>query len=169
MIDSRFLIDDLGSKLLRYFYSAFGYEHGADLVQEVFVRLVPKIKEQNLVTQKQIQMYAYGIAKNVKLENYKKVNRNKIYDFEKLIDEIPVDDNSYYHLENKEKIQKLREAIEQLSPKEKEAILLLVDWDLSLNEIGEIMKLPLGTIKSHIHRGKQHLKQILSHDPEFSL
>ncbi len=62
-------------------------------------------------------------------------------------------------------IRDLRRAIAKLKPAEQEIILLSIDADLSLEEISEIVKLPLGTVKSHVHRAKENLKILLEVKP----
>ena len=52
-------------------------------------------------------------------------------------------------------------AFKYLSPKVKTIILLRYYHDLSVKEIAIIMKIPEGTIKSHLNRAKKELKPIL--------
>jgi len=56
----------------------------------------------------------------------------------------------------------LEDALSRLSLPEKTAILLSSREGLSHTEIASIMELPLGTVKSHIARGRNKLKRILS-------
>lgn len=58
----------------------------------------------------------------------------------------------------------LREALNMLSPEERELV-LLVDWQgYNYREIAAILKIPLGTVKSRIHSARLHLKTILSEE-----
>lgn len=56
----------------------------------------------------------------------------------------------------------LEGALSRLSVHEKTAILLNSREGFTHNEIASIMNLPLGTVKSHISRGRDKLKRILS-------
>jgi RNA polymerase sigma factor (sigma-70 family) len=56
----------------------------------------------------------------------------------------------------------LRNAIDQLSPDLREALVLRVYSGFSYNEISEITGTKLATVKVRIFRGKQRLHEILS-------
>ncbi len=55
----------------------------------------------------------------------------------------------------------LDEAIESLPPKYKEVILLRHKMDKEYEEIAKELKLPLGTVKAHIFRGRELLNKYL--------
>ena len=61
-------------------------------------------------------------------------------------------------LELQETIQK---EISKLPDKYRSVIVLKYIEELSLNEISEILDLPLGTVKTRIHRGREALRQQL--------
>jgi len=50
-----------------------------------------------------------------------------------------------------------------LPEKYRTAIILKYMEELSLNEISEILDLPVGTVKTHIHRGREALRKRLRH------
>ena len=54
-------------------------------------------------------------------------------------------------------------AIEELRPQYREAILLWHVEGRPYDEIASIMDLPLGTVKTYIHRGRNELRQKLQH------
>ena len=54
-------------------------------------------------------------------------------------------------------------AIDQLRPDYREAILLWHVEGRPYDEIAEIMDLPLGTVKTYIHRGRNELRGMLEH------
>ena len=56
----------------------------------------------------------------------------------------------------------LDRALATLSDRVRLCIVLSYHWGMSRREIAEIMELPVGTVKSHVHRGTQRLKQILA-------
>ncbi|MBP7865299.1 MAG: sigma-70 family RNA polymerase sigma factor [Acidobacteria bacterium] len=55
----------------------------------------------------------------------------------------------------------VREAVRNLPEKERTAIVLCKYHDFSYQEIAQIMKCSLGAIKTHIHRGKLRLRDML--------
>jgi RNA polymerase sigma-70 factor (ECF subfamily) len=57
----------------------------------------------------------------------------------------------------------IERAIGRLRPEYKTAILLRHVEDKPYEEIAQIMSLPLGTVKTYIHRGRKELQEMLAH------
>ena len=57
----------------------------------------------------------------------------------------------------------IEQAIGRLRPEYKTAILLRHVEDKPYEEIAQIMSLPLGTVKTYIHRGRKELQELLAH------
>jgi RNA polymerase sigma-70 factor (ECF subfamily) len=70
----------------------------------------------------------------------------------------PLPEQELESLELHETVQK---EILKLPEKYRSAIVLKYIEELSLNEISEILELPLGTVKTRIHRGREALRQQL--------
>ena len=67
-----------------------------------------------------------------------------------------------------EKLQRLDAALQKLSD-EHRAIVLLHDTEgYKLEEIHNLMNIPVGTVKSRLHRARARLREILSEDGTFS-
>lgn len=166
------LISDLGSRLYRYFSATIQEDYVSDLVQDVFLRLLPKIKKKNIRSYEDITNYAYGIARKVKLEFFKSWRKEAGLSQKKSLESSPEDietDDLLEKVAAKHQVKRLRQAMLKLKKEEQEAVSLLVDWQLALKDIAAIMGMPVGTVKSHIHRARYHLKQLLSSSMEFSL
>ena len=58
--------------------------------------------------------------------------------------------------------QQLDAAIEKLSPPQREAVVLFHQQQLSVQDVAAVMQLPVGTVKSHLHRGRAVMRQYLS-------
>jgi RNA polymerase sigma-70 factor, ECF subfamily len=56
----------------------------------------------------------------------------------------------------------LERALERLRPEYRQVIVLRYQEDLSYDDIAEVTGLPLGTIKSHLHRARQAMAELLS-------
>jgi RNA polymerase sigma factor (sigma-70 family) len=54
------------------------------------------------------------------------------------------------------------EALLELDPAQREALLLLAWADLSYPEIAEALEIPIGTARSRIHRAREHLRELLA-------
>lgn len=64
--------------------------------------------------------------------------------------------------ERSETRQAVRDAMGQLSPEYRQIVVLRFLQELSYEEIGVVLKLPPGTVKSRLNRAKSQLKDILS-------
>ena len=64
--------------------------------------------------------------------------------------------------ERSETRQAVRDAMGQLSPEYRQIVVLRFLQELSYEEIGVVLKLPPGTVKSRLNRAKAQLKDILS-------
>lgn len=61
---------------------------------------------------------------------------------------------------------RVRRALDQVSPKARSCLLLRTIEDLSYAEIAKLMDVPEGTAMSLVHRGKKRLKAILTQSAE---
>jgi RNA polymerase sigma-70 factor, ECF subfamily len=65
-------------------------------------------------------------------------------------------------LENQETVQRLREALLNLRPEEKEVFLLRQNGELTYEQIAELQGRPVGTIKTQMRTALQKLRKILN-------
>ncbi len=67
---------------------------------------------------------------------------------------------------NSEEARRLKEVIwdsvDQLTPQQRATVLLFYRESLSCQEIGQILGMPAATVKSHLHRARNRLKELLS-------
>jgi RNA polymerase sigma-70 factor (ECF subfamily) len=64
-------------------------------------------------------------------------------------------------LEDQEALQQLRQALLLLRPEEKEVFLLRQNGDLTYEQIAEVQKRPVGTVKTQMRSALQKLRKIL--------
>ena len=53
------------------------------------------------------------------------------------------------------------DAVARLSPPQRATILLFYRQDMSCQEIARILEIPIATVKSHLHRGRLRLRELL--------
>jgi RNA polymerase sigma-70 factor (ECF subfamily) len=79
-----------------------------------------------------------------------------------LLDTVPSNQPSpQSELEREERATVLRGALRRLPPQLREAVILRDLEELTYEEIGEILKVPEGTVKSRINRGRVELAKLL--------
>lgn len=57
---------------------------------------------------------------------------------------------------------RLQRAVELLTPKQKAVFLLMYFEDLSIHEIASLLDMEPGTVKTHAHRARVHLRELLA-------
>lgn len=151
------IVKDIGPCLYRYFCGLFPPSQASDLVQESLVRLVKKYRNGEFEPSKgTLKSYAFGIARFIRMEAAKSSPG-----FELVEDESDLDLQSDQQFGESDEVAHLRWAITQLKSIEQEIILLMIDADSSLDQIAKTLNMPLGTVKSHVHRAKENLRQIM--------
>ena len=70
-------------------------------------------------------------------------------------------DDPAYHCEQLRKQELALAVLQQLNERQRQIIILHDLHEYTMNEIAAIMELPLGTIKSNLHRARNHIDQIL--------
>lgn len=157
------VVADIGPRLMRYFVASYPHAQAADLVQEVLLRLVRLYQDGAFDPARgNIAMFAFGVAINIKREAHRTAKASLKIVNEK--DALAIADDTHgpdMLAEAAQQRKQLRAAISQLNSIEKEVIMLYMDDELNLADMGVILGLPVGTVKSHIHRAKENLKQLL--------
>ena len=154
-------------RLLRYLlYLTSNREQAEDLFQETWMRVLLRGDQFN--GNARFDTWLFTIARNLVIDMRRK---RSMLSLEELCEasgddrpmEIPGNGRSPFdHLEQLEKGQLLTEVLLTLDPLHREVILLRFQEDLSLEEIAQITRAPLSTVKSRLYRGLTALKPRLS-------
>jgi RNA polymerase sigma-70 factor, ECF subfamily len=151
-------------------YRMLGNRHEAeDMAQEAFIRAYVNIQSFN--QKKKFSTWLYRIATNLCIDRIRKKKPDYYLDAEvegtdglTMYSQIPHDgklpEEEVVGLELQETIQR---EILNLPEKYRSVIVLKYIEELSLQEISEILDLPLGTVKTRIHRGREALRKQLRH------
>lgn len=148
-------------------------ELAEDLAQETFVKVFNHIDSFN--PKYKFSSWIFKIASNLTIDSLRKKalptvsldgSRNAQTADEMDATRITVesrDENPEEYLEAKELGQEIEAAIGHLRPEYRTAILLRHVEGRPYEEIAEIMGIPLGTVKTYIHRARGELKETLAH------
>ncbi|WP_223596262.1 RNA polymerase sigma factor SigW [Neobacillus bataviensis] len=149
-------------------FRMLGNKHEAeDVAQEAFIRAYVNIKSFN--QDLKFSTWLFRIATNLCIDRMRKKKPDYYLDAEvvgtegltmysQIPSNTPLPEKELESLELQETVQK---EILKLPEKYRSAIVLKYVEELSLNEISEILDLPLGTVKTRIHRGREALRQQL--------
>lgn len=154
--------------LLNFIYRFLGNQTDAeDILQETFLRLYKNKHYYKEVAK--FSTWIYTIAGNLAKTELRKRKRRKFFSLSQTANddhdfEIP-DESRNPEQEANSKItdQIIQDAIDKLSPKFKEVIILRDIQGFSYDEISEMVDVPLGTIKSRVNRARLRLQGDLHH------
>ena len=108
----------------------------------------------------QVRPFVYATARHVRSAHWRRKTRHELpLETAELVDInqiAPVD-----RIIATEQQENLLIAIGQLPDVVRDIVLLRYVNELSLLEISQAASLPVGTVKSHLHRGKQRLKELM--------
>lgn len=141
-----------------------------DMVQETFVRAYRNLDRFEGTAS--FYTWIYRIAKNVCIDHLRKVQRNRTVDYDDAIgrDEdsestlLPprLDANPAHMAGRRELVGKIEEALEGLSLKHREVILLREVEGLAYAEIAETLGISIGTVMSRLFFARRNLQQALA-------
>ena len=134
-----------------------------DLAQETFITAFRKL--QSYQGTGSFSGWLFRIAYNCFLQHCRSLNRRTEIT-EEYIKQIEVLTDSYDSISS-EQID-MEQAIAQLKQDEIAAISLCHSFGYSHQEVSDILKMPLGTVKSNISRGKTRLRKLLKVDSDKS-
>ncbi len=138
------------------------YQRAVDLAQETFMRVYFKANKYRPVAP--LSSWIYTIASNLaktELKKTRKMSTFSIDDTESRLGEqiAAKDENQDTYL-----IENLKKALDSLHPRYRLPIILKDIEGFSQEEIAQILKRPVGTVKARISRGRVQLKHILEKD-----
>ena len=136
-----------------------------DLTQDVFVRVYRSLDQYN-PKQGDLQNWLMRLARNLIIDDYRKRQRAPQDD---IADDL--EDHKYHlrsaensvqrEMERRELGAQVQTGIDKLSPDLRTCVILRDIEELSYQEIVDLLKIPEGTVKSRINRGRIELAKIL--------
>ena len=143
-----------------------------DITQDVFLKVYRNLASFDQ-TKGSFQTWLTTLTRNMLVDQFRRSRLERATDSmdvsvsgeddgptmsEQLADRRPSQEQSYAGLELKAKIQ---EALAKVSPELREAVILRDLEDMDYKEIALVLKIPEGTVKSRISRGRAELAKLL--------
>ncbi|MBZ5752471.1 MULTISPECIES: RNA polymerase sigma factor SigW [Metabacillus] len=164
------IVDLYKDKIYQLCYRMLGNAHEAeDIAQEAFIRAFVNIHTYDM--SKKFSTWLYRIATNLSIDRIRKKKPDYYLDAEvsgtdgltmysqvSAEGALPEDE-----LETMELQATIQQGILKLPDKYRTVIVLKYIDELSLKEIGDILDIPIGTVKTRIHRGREALRKQLRH------
>ena len=133
-----------------------------DLYQSTWEKAIKKYRHYD--SSKPFEKWLFAICINTYRDSLKRFDRKKVVKFssseeqERFLSSIPdftSDKDDYIALHN---------AIKRLSPHYREVIVLYYFKDYLVDELSEILEVPVGTVKSRLHTAREKLRKELNYN-----
>lgn len=165
--------DAFGQIVTRYQERLFGtlvtmlgsVEDARDVAQEAFVQAYQKLE--SFRGQSAFYSWLFRIALNSSVDHHRRQRRPTVS-----IDaareqtgveptDIHPETSPSFSIERTERQKLVQLALSKLSPEYRQVLILKEMEDFKYEEIAALVKIPVGTVRSRIHRGRAELKDIL--------
>lgn len=157
-------------RIYQHCYRMVGNAYEAeDLAQEAFIRAYMNIH--SFDHHRKFSTWLYRIATNLAIDHLRKRKPDYYLDAEikgtdglNMYSQLPTNERSpEEEVESLEIQGHIHQEIVSLPPIYRSIIMLRYLEEFTLKEISEIMDIPLGTVKTRIHRGREALRKKLRH------
>jgi RNA polymerase sigma-70 factor (ECF subfamily) len=124
------------------------HDEADDITQNVFIKAYQSLK--TFKGDSSFYTWIYRIAVNLSLNEIRRKKLRRTFSIDEEIHQVPsFDAQPLELLEQKERTQQIREAIEQLPDKQKKVFLLRYYEELPYEEIAKILKTSVGGLKAN--------------------
>ncbi len=147
-------------------------EHAEDLTQEVFIKMYKTLSSYDS-SKGAFVTWVTTITRNLLVDHFRKTKQDRMTDSidapvsahedaqplsEQIQDQSATPDQ---HVRSREVGETVQAALAKLSPELREAVILRDLQDFDYKEIATVLKVPEGTVKSRINRGRAELARLL--------
>jgi RNA polymerase sigma-70 factor (ECF subfamily) len=147
-------------------------EDAQDLTQEVFIRMYRTLTTYD-TSKGAFTTWLTTMTRNLLVDHFRKTKQDRMTDSldatpsehedamplgERIPDEGPLPDSGVQSRETREVVHS---ALQKLSPELREAVILRDLQDMDYREIATVLRVPEGTVKSRINRGRAELARLL--------
>jgi RNA polymerase sigma-70 factor, ECF subfamily len=143
-----------------------------DLAQEVFIKMYRTLNSYD-VERGAFMTWVTTVTRNLLVDHFRKTRQDRVTDSldtpqseqedampigERIPDRGPAPDT---RVQSREAREAVHEALQKLSPDLREAVILRDLQDMDYREIATVLRVPEGTVKSRINRGRAELARLL--------
>ena len=162
-----YIIDRYEKKLFRYIMRLwdFSLPDAEDILQEVFIKAYTHINEYDLFFP--FSSWIYRIAHNTTIDTFRKKSTKITIclddeEYEWLRAVLQSDENVHFSIMEKDMKETVQNSLSTLSDEQREVIILkYIEWR-DYSEISDILRIPIGTVGTLIHRAKKQLQWSLT-------
>ncbi len=135
------------------------HDEAEDLTQDVFLKIFKSLN--TFDRRANFQTWLISVSRNLCIDHYRAVRKeretiNRDVDPADFAPAAP-DARADTQLEQRDRVKLLRQALDKLAPTLRTAVMLRDIQELTYQEIADRLRLPEGTVKSRINRGRTEL------------
>lgn len=146
-------------RIFSYVYRVVRNYHDAeDITFDTFIKCFRSLASYD--RSRSFSTWLFTIAHNQTIDFLRKSKQ----EYEYLDERHAVQDDFVERYEIKKKIEKIDRALAELPPLDRELIILFHREEYSYQEIGAILKIPVTTIKTRLHRARKRLSGLVQED-----
>jgi len=148
--------------IFRFAYRLLGsVETAEDITHDCFLSLIRK--PGNFDPERaSLRTYLYAAARNLALKCFRSQGRETAIDDLSEHPAIPRREEPLRRLLDQELVAKVKEAVADLPPLQREALVLFEYEGLPLSEIANVVGTDVGAVKSRLHRARERLRNSLA-------
>ena len=139
-----------GPAILRYLKRLVDRQTAEDLLQDTFVQALSHFNRLDSVVS--VRAWLFTVARHIALNSLRRKQVIASISWEQLIKHSPQEDP---------RLESIRQAIKELPNEHRETVLLRWQDQLSYEEISEVLKIPVGTVRSRLHNALGKLRTLL--------
>jgi RNA polymerase sigma factor (sigma-70 family) len=147
-------------------------DEAEDLTQDVFIKMYKTLNTYDL-ERGAFMTWVTTITRNLLVDHFRKSKYDRVTDSldtpvsehedamplsDRIEDKAPAPDS---RIQSRETRETVHHALQKLSPELREAVILRDLQDMDYKEIATVLKIPEGTVKSRINRGRAELARLL--------
>jgi RNA polymerase sigma-70 factor (ECF subfamily) len=148
-----------------------------DLTQDVFLKVYGNLSSFDLA-RGSFQTWITTLTRNLLVDHFRRTRGQRVTDsmdagWDADSDEMPMAQRladggptQHDHAVQKEIEKMVQEALTKISPELREAVILRDLQDLDYKEIAQVLRIPEGTVKSRISRGRAELARLLERNKQ---
>lgn len=155
-----YIVERYQDKLMRFIrrISGVSREQAEDLLQEIFLKAYQNLN--SFDTDLKFSSWIYRIARNHVISHHRKVvRRPEVLLKEETANKLASDLEIEHEVDAGIEAERINQVLSDMKPKYREILILKFLEEKDYNEISDILKIPLGTIATRIHRAKQAYKK----------
>lgn len=151
-------------KIVNFLYQVTGdYQVAVDLSQETFLRVYFKAKKYKPIAP--LSSWIFSIAANLARTERKRISRQAAISLEEITNNYT---SGSYSLDSTDPglLRNVKMALQRLHPRYRIPVILKDVEGFSQEEIARMLRLPVGTVKARISRGREYLRRWLEEGRE---